>query len=186
MEPFRQSLADWAPFYALMGGAAATLLGLLFVSLSLRLDLFHRRAVADVRDFAAFAFGAFLVAIVTAGLALASRLRQELVALAVKTMGLLGLLAIVWIARISVRLNPAGSVPELGLSPNQWQGWLATAAFCGAHVGLIVAGVMLWSGHPDSLGWLAIVDGWLLGQGAAAWLVLSHAGGGSEEGAGPS
>jgi hypothetical protein len=138
-----------------------------------------------VRDFAAFAFGTFLVAIVIAGLALAPRPRQELVALAVLAMGLLGLLAIVWIARIWVRLNPGGSVPEPGLSPNQWRSWLAIAALCGAHVGLIVARVMLWSGHPDALGWLAIVEGWLLGQGTvAAWLVLSHAGGASDEDAG--
>jgi hypothetical protein len=187
LEPFSQSLADWTPFYALMGGVAATLLGLLFVSLSLRLDLFHRRAVADVRDFAAFAFGTFLVAIVIAGLALAPRPRQELVALAVLAMGLLGLLAIIGIARVWVRLNPPEDVARPGLSPNHWLSWLAIAALCGAPVGLVIAGVMLWSGHPDALGCLAIVEGWLLGQGTvAAWLVLSHAGGNPQDGGEPS
>ena len=60
---FSQALAEWTAFYALMGGAAATLLGLLFVAVSLRLNIFHQRQVADVRDFAAFTFGTFLVAI---------------------------------------------------------------------------------------------------------------------------
>jgi disulfide bond formation protein DsbB len=180
-------LADWTPFYALMGGVAATLLGLLFVSLSLRLDLFHRRAVADVRDFALFAFGAFLVAIVIAGLALAPRPRQELVAWAVLAMGLLGLLAMIGLARVWVRLNPTADVARPGLSPSHWQSWFAIAALCGSPIGLVVAGAMLRSGHPDALGWLAIVEGWLLGQGAvAAWLVLSHAGGSPLDGGEPS
>src|SRR5215211_8790962 len=68
---FSQALAEWTAFYTLMGGAAATLLGLLFVALSLRLNIFHQRQVADVRDFAAFTFGTFIVAIAVAGLALA-------------------------------------------------------------------------------------------------------------------
>jgi hypothetical protein len=66
-DAFSQALADWTAFYALMGGAAATLLGLLFVAVSVRLNIFHQREVADVRDFAAFTFGTFLVAIAVAG-----------------------------------------------------------------------------------------------------------------------
>ena len=68
-DAFAQALAEWTAFYALMGGAAATLLGLLFVAVSVRLNIFHQRQVADVRDFAAFTFGTFLVAIAVAGLA---------------------------------------------------------------------------------------------------------------------
>ena len=59
-DAFSQALADWTAFYALMGGAAATLLGLLFVAVSVRLNIFHQREVADVRDFAAFTFGTSL------------------------------------------------------------------------------------------------------------------------------
>ena len=70
-DTFSQALAEWTAYYALMGGAAATLLGLLFVAVSVRLSIFHQREVADVRDFAAFTFGTFLVAIAVAGLALA-------------------------------------------------------------------------------------------------------------------
>jgi hypothetical protein len=38
---FSQALSEWTAFYALMGGAAATLLGLLFVAVSVRLNIFH-------------------------------------------------------------------------------------------------------------------------------------------------
>ena len=80
-DAFSQSLADWTAFYALMGGAAATLLGLLFVALSVRLNIFHQREVADVRDFAAFTFGTFLVAIAVAGLAIAPHAHRSTLAL---------------------------------------------------------------------------------------------------------
>ena len=35
----------------------------------------------------------------------------------------------------------------------------------------------LWRSHPNALGWLAVVEGWLLVTGTvAAWVMLSHAG----------
>ncbi len=64
---FGDVVAEWTAFYAFTGGSAAKLLGLLFVAVSLRLDLFHRREVTDVRDFAAFAFVSLLGAMVVAG-----------------------------------------------------------------------------------------------------------------------
>ena len=42
---FADALDQWTTYFALMGGAAATLLGLLFVAVSLRLNIFHRREV---------------------------------------------------------------------------------------------------------------------------------------------
>jgi hypothetical protein len=79
-DAFSQALADWTAFYALMGGAA-TLLGLLFVAVSVRLNIFHQREVADVRDFAAFTFGTFLVAIAVAGFAIAPHAHRFTLAL---------------------------------------------------------------------------------------------------------
>jgi hypothetical protein len=38
--------------------------------------------------------------------------------------------------------------------------------------------ILLWRSHPAALGWLAIVEGWLLVMGTvAAWVMVSHAGG---------
>jgi hypothetical protein len=48
----------------------------------------------------------------------------------------------------------------------------------GPYVGLIAVVVLLWRSHPAALGWLAVVEGWLLVMGTvAAWVMLSHAGG---------
>ena len=46
------------------------------------------------------------------------------------------------------------------------------------YIGLIAVVVLLWRSHPDALGLLAFVEGWLLVMGTvAAWVMLSHAGG---------
>jgi hypothetical protein len=65
---FGQALAEWKDFYVFVGTAAATLLGLLFVSVSLRLDLFHEAQLADVRDFAAQTFAQFFSLVLIAAL----------------------------------------------------------------------------------------------------------------------
>ena len=70
-EAFTHALGEWSGFYTLVGGAAATLLGLLFVALSLRLNVFHDQALADIRAFATFTFNTFLLALVLAALAVA-------------------------------------------------------------------------------------------------------------------
>ena len=53
----------------------------------------------------------------------------------------------------------------------------------GPYAGLIAVVALLWGSHPDALGWLAVVEGWLLVMGTvAAWVMLSHAGGNSDTG----
>jgi hypothetical protein len=180
-DAFSAALADWTGFYALMGGAAATLLGLLFVALSLRLNIFHQRNVADVRDFAAFTFGTFLVAIAVAGLMLAPHGRRGALALALALVGVGGLIASAWVARAWLQLNAPSAAPQPEFGPPVWQGWGFMVGMVLSYVVLVAVAFLLWRGHPDALGALAIVEGWLLGVGAvAAWIMLSHAGAGRE------
>ena len=176
-EPFSRSLTEWTAFYALMGGAAATLLGLLFVSVSVRLNIFHQRNVADVRDFAAFTFGTFLVALAVAGLALAPHGHGSTLALPLLLVGIAAFLAIAWIARLWMQLNFPTTDARPGYTPAEWQGWAYLLGMGGPYVGLIAVAALLWRSHPNALGWLAIVEGWLLVMGTvAAWVMLSHAG----------
>ena len=104
-EAFAQALVEWSGFYTLMGSAAATLLGLLFVAVSMRLNIFHQSEVADVRDFAAFTFGTFLVAIAVAGLAIAPHAHRFTLAVSLLVIGVAAFCAIAWIARVWIRLN---------------------------------------------------------------------------------
>jgi hypothetical protein len=175
---FAQALADWTAFYALMGGAAATLLGLLFVAVSLRLNIFHQAEVEDVRDFAAITMVTFLTAIVIAGLALAPHQHGGVLALALVAIGLGGLLALGWMVRVWIRLNPRMPQGATGYSPRQWEGWAHIFCMSVAFAGLIVVAYFIWGGNVTALGWLGVIEVWLLGIGTiAAWVTLSHAGG---------
>jgi hypothetical protein len=174
---FAQALDDWSAFYTLMGGAAATLLGLLFVALSLRLNIFQRPEVADVRDFAAFTFGTFLVAIVIAALVLAPHEGRMPLALALAVIAIGGLAAAAQFAREWVRLNEPTSETRPGYSTDQWQGWAYSAAMGAGYAALLVVADLVRTGDPGALGWLAIVEGWHLTLGTvSAWVLLSHAG----------
>src|SRR5215213_1501456 len=125
---FAQALGEWTAFYALMGGAAATLLGLLFVALSVRLNIFHQREVADVRDFAAFTFSTFLVAIAVAGLANAPHAHRFTLALSLLLVCVAAFVTIAWIARLSIRLHAPATDSPPGTRPGDWQ---ARAYFLG-------------------------------------------------------
>jgi hypothetical protein len=176
-EGFARALDEWTGYFALMGGAAATLLGLLFVAVSLRLNIFHQREVADVRDYAALTFGTFLAAMAVAGAALAPHEQRTVLALALLVIGVTGLLVLIRILRLTITLNREASGPDATASPHRWRGWTYALVAAGAYAAVIAAALLLWLAHPDALGWLAIAEGWLLGAGTvAAWILLSHAG----------
>lgn len=60
MDAFAQAIDGWHDFYIMIGTASATLIGLLFLSLSLNADMITRRANADLRALAAHTFGNFM------------------------------------------------------------------------------------------------------------------------------
>ncbi len=61
MDAFTQAIEGWHDFYLMIGTAAATLIGLLFVSLSLNVDVITREANADLRVLATQTFTSFIV-----------------------------------------------------------------------------------------------------------------------------
>jgi hypothetical protein len=176
-DAFSLALAEWTAYFALMGGAAATLLGLLFVAVSVRLNIFHQREVADVRDFAGFTFGTFLVAIAVAGLAIAPHVHSFTLALSLLRVGIAAFFAIAVVARLWIRLNDPATGSRPGYTPAIRRGWVYLLGMSGPYLGLIAVVALLWRSHPSALGWLAVVEGWLLVMGTvAAWVMLSHAG----------
>lgn len=178
---FGDVVAEWTAFYAFTGGSAATLLGLLFVAVSLRLDLFHRREVTDVRDFAAFAFVSLLGAMVVSGVALAPHVGQDTLAWPIAALGVGGVLVGTRLIREWARLNPNGGDgrhPSARLRPQSLAVLVLTIA---PFAGLIVVAGLVWHGSGSALPALAVVEGLLLVSAAiASWALLSHAGSGSE------
>ena len=187
-DAFARAMTEWSGFYTLLGGATATLLGLLFVALSLRLNIFHERDLADVRDFATFTFSTFLVAIVIAALAVAPHERGGALAVALLFAATAGLLMTAWVARAWIRLNLSttesqagpesgpGIGPQTGLTLRPGQGITYMVGMGTPYLGVLAAAGLVWMGHPHALGWLAISEGWLVVMGTvAAWVMLSHA-----------
>lgn len=60
MDTFTQAIEGWHDFYMMIGAAAATLIGLLFVSLSLNVDVITSEANADLRVLATQTFTNFI------------------------------------------------------------------------------------------------------------------------------
>jgi hypothetical protein len=60
MDTFAQAVEGWHDFYLMVGTAAATQVGLLFVSLSLNADVITRKENADLRVLAGQTFASFL------------------------------------------------------------------------------------------------------------------------------
>jgi FlaA1/EpsC-like NDP-sugar epimerase len=179
-----RSLAEWNGYYALMGGAAATLLGLLFVAVSLRLNIFRQRNVADIREFAVFTLATFMAALVIAALALAPHASRMVVSLVTLLMAIVGLALSVVVLKTWRQLESPEEKALPGLSPAERQILLYGAGTSGPYLGLLVVALLLWRESPAALGLLALLEVWLLIAGTlATWLLLSHAGqdaGGSE------
>jgi hypothetical protein len=66
METFTLAVAGWHDFYIMIGTAAATLIGLLFVGLSLNADMITRKENADLRILAAQTFTDFILVLMFA------------------------------------------------------------------------------------------------------------------------
>jgi hypothetical protein len=175
------SLGEWTAFYALMGGAAATLLGLLFVAVSLRLNIFRQANVADIRRFAGVTLGVFLTALGIAALALMPHHSVTTLGAPLLVAGLLGIGSALLLTRIWVRLNfaPGGRHVDRSRAFYFWRGLLQVLVMVFPFVGLVGVAVLLGRAPEAALGLLAILEMALLALGTyCSWLLLSHAGSG--------
>jgi hypothetical protein len=59
MTNFSQIVREWETFYLLTGTAAATFIGLLFLAISIHMEVFHRKAFADMQRFATLTFNCY-------------------------------------------------------------------------------------------------------------------------------
>jgi len=88
MDTFAKVIEDWHDFYMMIGAAASTLVGLLFVSLSLKVDVVTHEANADLRELAIQTFTSFLNVIMISVLFLIPR--QEPLGLRLPLLGISG------------------------------------------------------------------------------------------------
>jgi hypothetical protein len=150
-------MADWANFFVAEAGAAAALAGLLFVSVSINLTRILQFPSLPPR--AAEALLVLFAVLVLSLLALVPGQSASLLGAEVTALGVL-----LWIA-LTLALARAGRPkqhPILRVLLNQ----LPPILF-------VVAGVMLYSGHPAGLYWLVPATLLaILASVAAAWVLL--------------
>lgn len=177
---FQAEVATWGDFYSLPGAAAAALLGLLFVALSLRLGIFRRHR-EDIQDSAALAFATLLVAIGVSALMLAPNRDRLTTALGLAIVAIVGLAAEVWVWRVMQRLLSASRMPE-PLSNGAVRWVVRHTVGC---VGLLLAALLIWIGHLHGLGVLAFVTGFLLASGSASiWMLMANTANDAPDGSG--
>ena len=61
MTDFSQMVGEWETFYLLTGTAAATLIGLLFVAVSINIEPFQGKERPDLQHFGALTFNASFI-----------------------------------------------------------------------------------------------------------------------------
>lgn len=89
------ALAGWHDFYLLLGGASATLVGLLFVAVTLNTDRLRAQESAPTLSFAERTFGAFLLLIVLSLVALVPHLDSAGLAVSWGVTALVGMVRLV-------------------------------------------------------------------------------------------
>jgi hypothetical protein len=91
MTDFSQAVHEWQTFYQVAGTAAATLIGLLFVAVSIHIEIFTRKAITDIHHFAALTFNCFFYVLLIAMFFLIPRLSPLGLGIPLALLGLLGL-----------------------------------------------------------------------------------------------
>lgn len=163
------TFAGWHDFYVTMGTASASLIGLLFVAISLNLDEITGQSRDELRAFAEQAFNSFSAVLLIAVVFLIPQ--RDAVSLGAVYAGLaviagyrlLRRAPAVWRGRSRDRLGEAVF----------WRFVLPAAAV----LGLLVSAVGLWLNEPDAAYWLvAVIIGLLMSAARSSWDLLVKVG----------
>jgi hypothetical protein len=165
MGTFTETLASWHDFYVMVGTAAATLMGLLFLSLSLNSHLITGDENAKARLMAAQTFSNFLSVLMFAVLFLIPDPGRWGLGVPLAFIGSAGLYGAikrsVTARRADTRTSGSLRVARHGLA----------SALC--YLALIVVAVTVLLGHTDGLYWLIPVMLVLIAEASrGAWKLL--------------
>jgi hypothetical protein len=162
---FAEQLAAWRPFYATVATACATLIGLLFLALSLNLDRIHDEQGSDLMRQAQQSFGNLLYALAISLVFLVPFEAPIGLCIALLSLCAAGLVATFRVI-LSIRREGRslrGQLAEVGLSLL-------------VYVVLLVVSLMLLSGNTDSLyALVGVVAAMLIRPSRNAWNFLLRA-----------
>lgn len=174
MTSFADALAGWHDFYTLVGASAATLVGLMFVSVTFGASLVRAETMAQTRSFVDPTVMHFVQVLFTACLVLAPTIESWIFG---------GILIVIGCGRtfglVRVGRNLARAARDNG--DVELSDWISTLVLPFAmHVGLAGAGLSIVLEHP-SLSALAVVTVGVLLTGVYSawemmlWLAVIHA-----------
>ncbi len=161
---FSQTIGTWQSFYLLVGTAAATLIGLLFVAVSINIDAFRQRASRDLQHFAALTFNCFFYVLIFAIVFLVPDQSPLGLGLPLLVLGSLAFVNTVIQQRRTRKIQ--GGMGDVRLAQR-----FIVPSLC--LFGLIVVAIALMLGDTLSLYGLVIIVILLLGSAAQnAWALL--------------
>ena len=168
LNEFARAVAEWHEFYVMMGTAAATLVGLLFVSLSLNSHIASGEENAGFRVLAMQAFSNFLFVLLFAVIFLIPGQRPLGLGLPLLGMGAIGLCSSV------ARLVQAKKTGKQAESRSRVARQVAISGLC--HLALLAVAVSVLYGQTRALHWLVPVMILLIEEASRnAWDLLIKA-----------
>jgi Kef-type K+ transport system membrane component KefB len=147
---FLQYLTSWHDFFLTAGAAAATLVGLLFVGLSVNVDEVMDPGRQDLRSLAEQAFNSFVYVLLISLFFLTPQQHVDTLFVELVLLGVLGLL------RIAFRSRRALGGPDKGWAARRRLIRLFGLPAIGS-VALLLIGVGVDQHQPDALYWLVAV-----------------------------
>ena len=177
MENLGQAIEPWHDFYTAISAAAATLVGLLFVSLSLNLKLVTGDEHAEIRALAAQTFANFIYVLILSLILLIPNPSSSSIGITFLIFGALGLVSVARAIMTTARKKEQ-------VRQTMIQSWRFIAGRfilpLLAYLSLMVIAILLWSGNTKSLSWMLFVIFSLLGSAiSVAWDLFLELGRGS-------
>ncbi|HZP46404.1 MAG TPA: hypothetical protein VFB15_12215 [Candidatus Binataceae bacterium] len=124
--PLTPDLSAWREFYSLIGSAAATLIGLMFVAASIGAGVFTRDHQAGIRSFLSPTVAHFAAVLVLCLIGMIPTLTWHDFRLLTTVVGVAGLLYASWVLRRMVR---HGLVSTIDLADRLWYAGLPIIAY---------------------------------------------------------
>jgi hypothetical protein len=165
VDPFSAQIQEWQLFFATVAGASATLMGLIFLSLSLNLDVIRKSNDESLRQIAWQTFANFFFLIMFAFVFLVPRQTS---------LGLSLPLLLICAVAIGITINRAIHSRMGGI--NMTKVLNESAPSLAAYLGLVVISIFILKGMMQSLIWLLPVVIILLAVAVRnAWSLLVSA-----------
>jgi len=167
MDIYAQRIQEWQSFYATVAGACATIIGLVFVGLSVNVDILTRRENSESMRLAKQTFADLILVLLVALSFLVPRQNRGGLVL------LLWVLALVWILAVQKSFREALAEQKGHVRIGYLLRVFGLSALGG--FGLLFIGLLLRVGRVESLHWLVLVLAALLASAIRnSWYLLVH------------